>query len=73
MKAGRQRLPNRRTNETVDAIHDGRAYAVTLGFDPATGEVREIFANGAKTGSDMAGSPRASSAGWPACSCGSER
>ena len=48
----RQRLPNRRKNETVDVTHDGRVYAVTLGFDPATGEVREIFTQG-KVGSDM--------------------
>ncbi len=51
----RERLPNRRTNETVAVTHDGRPYSVTLGFDPATGEVREIFANGAKTGSAMDG------------------
>lgn len=48
----RQRLPNRRPNETVAVKHDGHAYAVTLGFDPATGEVREIFTQG-KVGSDM--------------------
>ncbi len=47
----RQRLPNRRANETVNVMHDGHAYAVTLGFDPATGEVREIFTQG-KVGSD---------------------
>ena len=48
----RQRLPNRRRNETVSVTHGGRAYAVTLGFDPATGEIREIF-SGAKVGSAM--------------------
>ncbi len=51
----RQRLPNRRPNETVAVAHDGCAYAVTLGFEPATGEVREIFSNGAKVGSAMDG------------------
>ena len=51
----RQRLPNRRANETVNVTHDGHAYAVTLGFDPATGEVREIFSHGAKVGSAMDG------------------
>ncbi len=50
----RERLPNRRANETVDVTHDGRAYAVTLGFDPATGDVREIFTQG-KVGSAMDG------------------
>lgn len=49
----RERLPNRRPNEIVAVAHDGRAYAVTLGFEPATGEVREIFTNGAKVGSAM--------------------
>ena len=51
----RQRLPNRRPNETVEVVHEGRTYAVTLGFDPATGEVREIFTHGAKVGSAMDG------------------
>ena len=48
----RERLPNRRANETVNVAHGGHAYAVTLGFAPATGEVREIFTTG-KVGSDM--------------------
>ena len=51
----RQRLPNRRPNETVAMAHEGHTYAVTLGFDPATGEVREIFTHGAKVGSAMDG------------------
>ncbi len=51
----RQRLPNRRPNETVDVVHEGRAYAVTLGFEPTTGAVREIFSHGAKVGSAMDG------------------
>ncbi len=51
----RQRLPNRRPNETVAVAHDGCSYAVTLGFDPTTGEVREIFSHGAKVGSAMDG------------------
>ena len=51
----RQRLPNRRANETITVMHDGHAYTATLGFDPATGEVREIFSNGAKVGSAMDG------------------
>ena len=51
----RQHLPNRRANETVDVTHDGHAYAVTLGFEPASGEVREIFTHGAKVGSAMDG------------------
>ena len=51
----RERLPNRRENETVEVVHEGAVYAVTLGFKPATGEVREIFSNGAKVGSAMDG------------------
>ncbi len=47
----RERLPNRRKNETITVTHEGNTYAVTLGFDPATGEVREIFSHGAKVGS----------------------
>ncbi len=48
----RERLPNRRPIETVGVTHEGSAYAVTLVFDPSTGEVREIFTQG-KVGSDM--------------------
>ena len=51
----RQRLPNRRANETVAVIHEGSTYAVTLGFEPATGQVREIFSHCAKVGSAMDG------------------
>ena len=49
----RERLPNRRRNETMTVTHDGRTYAITVGYDPATGEVREIFTHGAKVGSAM--------------------
>ena len=51
----RQRLPDRRPNETMAVTHEGNTYAVTLGFDPATGEAREIFTHGAKVGSAMDG------------------
>lgn len=51
----RQRLPNRRPNLTIELAHDGRAYAVTVGFDPADGAVREVFTHGAKAGSTMDG------------------
>ncbi len=49
----RQRLPDQRPNETMEVTHEGAAYAITLGIDPATGEAREIFAHGAKVGSAM--------------------
>ena len=47
----RARLPNRRPSKTTTVAHDGRDYAVTIGFDPATGIVREVFAGDGKTGS----------------------
>jgi hypothetical protein len=51
----RQRLPNRRPSITADLVHDGRAYAVTMGFDPRDGCLREVFTHGAKAGSTMDG------------------
>ncbi len=51
----RERLPNRRPNRTVDVVHDGAHYEVTIGFHPATGEAREVFCHGAKVGSTMDG------------------
>ena len=35
----------------MEVTHEGNTYAITLGFDPATGEAREIFTHGAKVGS----------------------
>ncbi len=51
----RQRLPNRRPNGTVAVTHGGRTYTATLGFEPASGEVREIFIHDPKVDSDMDG------------------
>ncbi|MEO5375100.1 MAG: ribonucleotide reductase [Alphaproteobacteria bacterium] len=51
----RLRLPNRRPSRTATLVHDGRDYAVTIGFDPATGRVREVFAGDVKSGSSMDG------------------
>lgn len=51
----RRRLPNRRPSVTAELIHDGRAYAVSLGFDPADAWLGEVFAHGAKVGSNMDG------------------
>ena len=51
----RQRLPNRRPSLTFDLGHDGRVYAVTVGYDPRDGCLREVFTHGAKTGSTMDG------------------
>lgn len=51
----RRRLPNRRPGITADLVHDGHAYAVSLGFDPADGWLGEVFTHGAKVGSNMDG------------------
>ena len=49
----RQRLPQRRPNQTVELVHGSMSFSVTLGFDPATGEPREVFTHGVKVGSNM--------------------
>ena len=49
----RERLPDRRPNQTMDLVYDGTLYAVTVGFQPDTGEPREIFTHGARVGSNM--------------------
>ena len=51
----RERLPTRRPNQTMDLVYDGTLYAVTVGFQPDTGEPREIFTHGARVGSSMDG------------------
>ena len=51
----RQRLPNRRPSVTLVQEHEARSYAVTMGFDPRDGCLREVFTHGAKTGSTMDG------------------
>ncbi len=49
----RNRLPNRRPNETVDLIFNDTRYAVTVGYDPDNGRIGEVFTHGAKVGSNM--------------------
>ena len=59
----RERLPNRRPNETVELTFDGTRYAVTIGyrldrpspegFGPQGGRPGEVFTHGAKVGSTM--------------------
>ena len=51
----RRRLPHRRPSLTVEIMHEGRLYAVVLGFDPADCWLGEVFAHGAKVGSAMDG------------------
>jgi hypothetical protein len=46
----RKQLPHRRPNCTVDTMWNGISITVTVGFDPATGEPKEIFADCEKGG-----------------------
>ena len=52
-RARRRRLPNRRPaiNETIDM--EGQRVEVSVGFDPETGAVREIFLVSGKEGSSL--------------------
>ena len=47
----RSPLPNRRPCETVELDWSGQRYHLSLGRDSA-GQVRELFCDGAKSGSD---------------------
>lgn len=49
----RQPLPNRRPSLTRAVDINGHPGTVTIGFDPATGEPKEIFVDGPKEGSDL--------------------
>jgi len=51
----RCRLPHRRPSITAELVHDGHAYAASVGFDPSDGRVGEVFTHGAKVGSAMDG------------------
>lgn len=46
----RLRLPDRRQSLTCDVHWRGHVFAVSLGFDPTTGMVAEVFASAAKGG-----------------------
>ena len=48
----RERLPDRRPNETIELEFEGTSYAVTIGYFP-DGRVGEVFTHGAKVGSTM--------------------
>lgn len=52
----RQKLPPRRPSITRDVVwarsQGAHRFSVTIGFDPQSGAVREVFASGAR-GSDM--------------------
>lgn len=46
-------LPARRQNETFSLRHQGHAFTVTVGYDPA-GRPREVFADTSKAGTELA-------------------
>lgn len=48
----RRTLPTRRPNRTIATEWNGHSFSLTVGFDPATGSVLEVFADTAK-GGDM--------------------
>ena len=48
----RERLPDRRPNETTTLLFGGLRFAVTIGFHP-DGRPGEVFASGAKPGCDL--------------------
>lgn len=50
----RQRLPNRRPTLTEAVTVGAHSFIVSVGLDPASGRVREIFMDGAKEGTDLA-------------------
>lgn len=46
----RQRLPNRRFNETFEFDHGGVSFTASYGRDPS-GKIKELFLSGGKAGS----------------------
>ncbi len=49
----RVRLPNRRPSHVETLEVDGQVITACVGFDPATGQPREVFLNGGKEGSQF--------------------
>ena len=47
----RQRLPNRRECHTETLAVDGQSFEATVGFDPESGQPREVFMAAGKEGS----------------------
>ena len=50
----RTRLPNRRKSHTETLEVAGQKFTACIGFDPETGQPRELFLNAAKEGSQVA-------------------
>ncbi len=53
MSSARTRLPNRRPAHTATLDVGGQTLTATVGFDPATGQPRELFLSGGKRGSSL--------------------
>ena len=53
MSPERQRLPNRRPSHIETLKAAGQTFTACVGFNPATGQAREIFLNGGKEGSQF--------------------
>ncbi len=51
MTPARSRLPNRRPAYTETLEVDGQAFEATVGFDPESGQPRELFLTAGKDGS----------------------
>ncbi len=51
--AKRTRLPNRRPSHVETLEVGGQTITACIGFDPATGQPREVFLNGGKEGSQF--------------------
>ena len=49
----RARLPNRRLSHLETLEVDGQVITACVGFDPATGQPREVFLNGGTAGSQV--------------------
>ncbi len=51
MPPARSRLPNRRPSHVETLEVAGQEFTACIGFDPETGQPRELFLNGGKEGS----------------------
>ena len=49
----RQRLPNRRPSHIETLETAGQVFTACVGFDPETGQPRELFLSGGKEGSQV--------------------
>ncbi len=62
MTPARSRLPNRRPAYTETLEVDGQGFEATVGFDPESGQPRELFLTAGKEGSMLNAPPPSASA-----------